>query len=169
MKRSLLILLIILTALQSCTVKNTEPREIILRLCEAEAGLPSGQIYSTDADEGSPHHLRPELLTVTYGIPIDFDGIESGAVWLSGVRHPVEFAVFLCKNANSAEDISVFFNQRIKNLQKNAYLSAPLCDMSVENYKEYLSGASVTVSGRYVALIISSDPHNARRAFLKGV
>ena len=169
MKKILLILRAILIALTSCSVKSVSPKDVILGLCDAEAGLPSGNIYSTDAEQGSPDFLRPELLAVTYGIPLDFDGVESAAIWLSGVKHPTEFAVFLCKDANAAEDVSLFCNQRLRDLQTNAHLSAPLCEMSEEKYKEYVSSALVTISGRYVALIISSDPRAARRAFVNAV
>ncbi len=169
MKKILLILIAILIALPSCSVKSVSPKNVVERLCDAEAGLAAGTVYSTDADEGSPHFLRRELLAVTYGIPLNFDGIESGAIWLSGFRHPCEFAVFLCKDANAAEDISLFFNQRIKTLKKNVHVSAPMCKLTAEEYTNYVSGATVTVSGRYVALIISSDPRTARHAFLKTV
>lgn len=169
MKKLLFILIAIVITFTSCSPQKASPKDIVERLCGAEARLPAGTAYSTDADEDSPHFLRRELLAVTYGIPLDFDGIESGAIWLSGFRHPCEFAVFLCKDANAAEDISLFFNQRIRMLKKSSSISAHMCKMTVEEYTDYVSGATVTVSGRYVALIISSDPRTARRAFLKSV
>ena len=169
MKKTLLILVAIVITFSSCSSRPTSPQSIIRHLCESEVGLPSGSLYFSDAAEGSAKSLEKELLAVAYGIPIDFDGIESAAIWLSSVRHPCEFAIFLCKDANAAEDISLFCNQRIRSLMQNASLSAPLCNMSTAEYREYISGAFVTVSGRYVALIISSDPDSARRAFIKAL
>ena len=169
MKKTLPILIAIIITLSACSPTSVSPKEIVDRLCDAEIGLPSGTVYSTDALAKSPGFLSPQLLAVTYGIPLDFDGIESASVRLSGVRHPTEFAVFLCKDANAAEDTSLFCRQRISSLLKNASSSAPLCNMSVEDYNRYLSGAFVAVSGRYVALIISSDPSEARRAFIKAL
>ena len=169
MKKTLPILIAIIIALSACSPASVSPKEIVYSLCSAEIGLPAGRIYSTDAMENSPDFLSPELLAVTYGIPLDFGGIESAAIRLPGARHPIEFAVFLCKDASAAEDISLFCHRRIRDLLKNASSSAPLCNMSVEDYNRYLSGAFVTVSGRYVALIISSDPRSAKKALLKAL
>ena len=169
MKRILPIIIAVIIVFSSCASEKTSPKEALLKICEAEARLPAGTIYSTDNDEGSPEFLRAELLAVAYGIPLDFSGIEKGAIRLSGARHPAEFAIFLCKDEKSVTDVIDFCNQRIRALQKNAVSSAPLCGMSREEYEKYLSGAFVAVSGRYVALIISSDPAVARRAFLRAI
>ena len=169
MKRYFLIFIVIAMLFSSCTARNTTTKDIINQLCSAEAGLPSGAVYFSGSDPGKAEFLRKEMLATTFGIPLDFDGIESSAIWLSGFRHPCEFAVFLCKDANSAEDVALFCNQRIKFLLQNAYSSASLCGMSVYDYKAYISGAIVTISGRYVALIISSDPERARKEFIKAV
>ena len=169
MKRFLPIIIALALIFPSCASGRVSPYDVLRAVCDAEAGLPAGTFYSTDANEESPEFLRPELLAVAYGIPLDFDGIEGAAIRLSGKHHPAELAVFLCKDANAVEDVVLFCHQRIKALIQNSDLSAAVCGMSAEEYKEYVSGATVISSGRYVALIISSDPRYARRAFLKAV
>lgn len=153
--------------LASCGKIYASPAVIIDALCSLEAGLPAGTVYFSEADEGSKGYLPPEMLSVTYGVPESFDGIEKAAVRPSGTGHPCEFAVFLCTDPNAAEDVALFCTQRIESLLKNARAAAALCNMSYEDYTEYVKGATVTVSGRYVALIISSDPKEAGRAFIR--
>lgn len=145
------------------------PVDIVNEICLAEAGIPAGELYFSEAPEGSESFLPPELLSSAYGIPFDFEGIESAAVRLSANGHPFEVAVFLCKDAGSAEDVALFCRSRIKVLLRNSLFTSDQCGMSREDYEDYLSGASVTVSGRHVALIISSDQSRARRIFIGAV
>ena len=82
---------------------------------------------------------------------------------------PFSVSAVTCCDFDGKLVYHLFCNQRIRSLMQNASLSAPLCNMSAAEYKEYISGAFVTVSGRYVALIISSDPDSARRTFIKAL
>ena len=165
---TLLISIFILTSsLQFCaapTKKN--PWDIVSTICEKEKSLPSGIIYSTSADEESDEFLSPRLLLAAYAIPSDFDGIESAAVWLSKGMHPSEFAVVLCKDGRRVEDVAMYFKNKLAMLQKNAPHASAVCGMTPELYASYISEAQVCISGRYVALLISSDAVSARRAFL---
>lgn len=167
MKRIFLIFLtlIVLTS-SSCAGLPTPPKDIIDTLCLG-AELPSGTVYFTEAGDG--YVLMRELLAVTYGIPLDFDGIESAAVRLSSFKHPCEIAVFLCKSARAVEDISLFCSGRIRSLLDNASASSSLCEMSYEEYVSYVNGGLVVVSGRYVALIIAPDVQRLKRTFIRSV
>lgn len=153
----------------SCKSVPTSPESAVRAMCAAEAMLPAGQIYHSNAPEGSPEYLPPELLASAYGIPKDYAGIEKAAVRLSGNGHPSEFAVFLCKDANTAEDVALFCRNRIASLALNSSFSSKLAEMSKKEYDGYLSSATVVISGRYVAFIISSDVPTSKKAFLKAV
>ena len=153
----------------SCKSAPAAPESAVRAMCAAEAMLPAGQIYHSDAPEGSPEYLPPELLASAYGIPTGYNGIEKAAVRLSGNGHPSEFAVFLCKDANVAEDISLFCKNRLRALSLNAFFSAKELGMSKEEYSNYISSAAIIISGRYVAFIISSDVPTAKKAFLKAI
>ena len=153
----------------SCRSVPTAPDGAVRAICAAEAMLPAGQLYHSDAPEGSPEYLPPALLATAYGIPDGYGGIEKAAVRLSGNGHPCEFAVFLCKDADTAEDVSLFCKNRLRSLSLNASFSANEIGMSREEYDAYLSSAAIIISGRYVAFIISSDVPAARRAFIKAI
>ena len=153
----------------SCKRIITPPESIVNAMCAAEAMLPAGNIYYSDAPEGSESYLPSALLAAAYGLPDGYEGIEKAAIRLSGGGHPCEFAVFLCKDANSAEDVSLFCKNRIRSLTLNSAFSSDLVGITKEEYDGYLSSATVVISGRYVALIISSDPPTAKKAFLKAI
>ena len=153
----------------SCKRIITPPESIVHAMCAAEAMLPAGNIYYSDAPEGSEGYLPSALLAAAYGIPDGYEGIEKAAVRLSGGGHPCEFAVFLCKDAKAAEDVSLFCKNRIRSLTLNSAFSSNLTSMTKEEYDGYLSSASVVISGRYVAFMISSDPPSAKKAFLRAI
>ena len=164
--------ILILTAVilfASCKRIITSPESIVGAMCTAEAMLPAGTLYYSDAPEGSDNYMPSALLSAAYGIPDGYEGIERAAIRLSGGGHPTEFAVFLCKNANASEDVALFCKNRLSSLSLNASFSAKLAGMTKEEYDGYLSSATVVISGRYVAFIISSDPTTAKRAFLKAI
>lgn len=144
---------------------KVSPEELVLSMCRKEAGLPAGTLYSSDAPEGSSGYLPPTLLLSAYGIPVDFSGIEKAAIRLSERKHPCEFAVILCRDGRKAEDIALFFRSRLELLERNSATAALLCGMTYEEYIFYVSNATILISGRYVALIVSSDPSAAKRAF----
>ena len=156
-------------SLSACGGTPTLPQDVVSAISSAEIGLPMGMLYHSDAPIGSDEYLPRELLSATYSIPLDYNGIEKAAIRLSGNGHPCEFAVFLCKDGRIADDISLFFTERIRSLSSNALFSSDLCNMMPDEYKTYIENAQICVSGRYVALIISSDPAKAKRTFLQAL
>ena len=174
MKHFIMLIAYILTvaavlAIVSCKSTPPAPMAVIEALCAAEAMLPAGTAYSSDAPKGDKEYLPPALLFSAYGIPDGYVGIEKAAVRLSGNGHPTEFAVFLCKDAEYAEDVALFCKNRLNALSLNSAFSSDLAGISKEDYDRYLSSAAVIISGRYVALIISSDVPAAKRALIKAL
>lgn len=163
----LFLCLFIITASISSCKSSKEPREIILALIEAEANNPDGQIYHLFANEWEAEYLSNEMLLSLYGFDRGMRGLSGGAVYLSKFKHPCEFAIFVCESTSSTEDISLYLHNRIKLLSDNAEESAKLCNMSAEEYRTYISSAAVIISGRIIALIISSDIKAAKRTFYK--
>lgn len=162
MKRCLIALVVLALALSSCSGASASPTEIMDVL---DADLPTGTVYSTNA--GGEHALTPQLLAISYDIPLDFDSLEGAAIRFSSFKHPCEIAIFLCKNARAVEDVTLFCKQRIRNLIENATAFATLCGMSKEEYTEYVSAGIIVVSGRYVALIIAPDAKQLKRTFIR--
>ena len=160
---ALFMLISIIFSLPSCGRAELSPREIVDTLAENEPSLPSGQTYFFEAREGSEQFLSPELLSATYGISADFDGLISAAIRLSYFGLPCEFAVFYCKSRSCAEDIALFCRKRIDSLIQNASASSAFSGIPTAEYLERLSTASVTVSGRFAVLIISRDLEAAKK------
>ena len=125
----LLVAFLLCMPLYSCAPPRS-PEDVIKEICLAEAAIPAGELYYSEAPEGSKVFLPRELLSSAYGIPFDFEGIESAAVRLSANGHPFEVAVFLCNDANSAEDVALFCRSRIKTLLRNSPYTSKECGMS---------------------------------------
>lgn len=157
---------LVLFALPSCGDSTTAP-EIIDALLENEIAPPACEKYYSDARIGSSSYLSPQLLSVAYGIPDGFDGIISAAVCLSSAGRPCEFAVFQCKSRAYTEDVALFCRGRIDSLKRNASSSAKFIGMTREDYLRYINNSAVVISGRWVALIISSDTQSALKALHK--
>jgi len=160
---SLLMVLPLLLMSISCSRKEVTPTELVLALSGIELPLPDGQVYRTDAAEGDQAYLPWEMLTAAYGFPSEYDGIISAAIWLSTFCHPCEFAVFHCKTDKSAEDVALFCRVRTDILKSSAAEAASFCGLSADEYLGYVNNAAVIISGRYVALIISSDIQAAKK------
>ena len=165
---ALIAILQLISPLLSCTGRErSEPADVVRALTDAEVRLPSGAFYFSEATPGSPNYLPRELLCSAYGIPPDFDGLEGAAIRLSSGGHPCEFAVFICKSSDSALDVALFCRQRLETLKRNSSYASANGSLSRDEYLKYLYDASILVSGRYAALIISSDPSLAERIFRK--
>lgn len=152
--------------LTSCRAAPS-PLEAVRALYENELSPPAGIIYSTEAREGERDHLSPELLSAAYGIQIDQSGIISAALFLSSSGEPCELAVFYCKSRSNAEDVALFCRSRLDTILKNAASAAKFSGIPLDEYLEAVRNAAVTVSGRYVSLIISSDTAAARKLLYK--
>ena len=164
MHRSRLSAIILLAALllTSCRAAPT-PLEAVRALYEIELSPPAGIFYSTESREGDESFLSSEMLASAYGIESTESGILSASIFMSTSGAPCEFAVFLCKSRDDAEDVALYCRSRIDTILKNAADSAKFSGISLEDYINAVRGAAVTVSGRYVSLIISSDVAAARR------
>ena len=155
-------------SLSSCA-SNTSPEGVLEALVEAERGRMGGSIYSLSADEGERGYISDTALVSIYGFDRTLDGLSEGAIYLSDFCHPVELAVFLCHSTYAAEDIAVYLKSRLNTLYESASESAHFSGISEDEYREYIKGAEVIVSGKYVALIISSDTREAKRIFCRAV
>ena len=164
----LCVLVSLCLALSSCAAPKA-PKDVLDALVKAEKGKVSGSIYMLSADEGTREYISDTALISLYGFDRTLDGLSGGAVYLSDFCHPVEFAVFLCRDTYTAEDVAMYLKNRVRTLYENASASAPFCDLSEDEYRAYIKNADVAVSGKYVALIISSDTREAKRAFYRAV
>ena len=155
-------------ALSACASKSS-PESVLRALVEAEKGRVGGSIYFLSADEGENGYISDTAFASIYGFDRTLDGLSEGAIYLSDFCHPVELAVFLCNSTYAAEDIAVYLKGRIKTLYESASESARFSGINEDEYREYIRSAEVIVSGRYVALIISSDAREAKRIFCREV
>lgn len=163
---ALLFTVIAFFTLPSCQSTAT-PREAVDALYEKEIAPPACKKYYSDARVGSPEYLSPEILSAAYGITDSFDGLISAAICTSPSGRPCEFAVFYCKSRAAAEDVALFCRGRIDTIKRNAAASAVFVGISLEDYMSYINNAAVIISGRWVALIISSDTPSAQKILYK--
>ena len=166
---ALVLCITILALVLSGCSKKTTVEEIAQALSSAEIGDVGTIMYCLSAPEGSEGYLSDEMLLSLYGFDRALNGISDGAIIPSSFFHPCEFAVFVCTSTSTAEDVALHFNNRLKLLWENAATSAELCGMTVEEYREYIANAAVITSGRYIALIISSDTATAKRVFYRAI
>ena len=81
--------------------------------------------------------------------------VEDYGIFLSTAQHPCEFAVFCTYARSDTDDVAAMCCARLDDLRIH-YKDTP--------YAAYLASARVVVSGKYVLLLISSDPDHALRA-----
>lgn len=149
--------------LTSCTKCPPSTSSVLQKLIECEIGLPCGNVYLSEAPEGSENYTDDSLIGSLYG-----DGstpAESGewiefAIFLSSAHHPCEFGVFLCKSAQAASDTSKMLCRRLDTL-KNSW--------SGTSYASYTDNASVIISGNFCFLLISSDSKQAKNTALSAI
>ena len=161
-------LLTLLPFVFGCASK-TAPEDVVLALSENEIGLGGGRMYCFSATEGDESYLSDDMLLSLYGFDRGLSGLSNGAIYLSGFCYPCEFAVFVCESTSTAEDVALSLRSRVDFLYKNSSVAASFCEMTVEEYRAYIESAAVLISGRYVALIISSDTESAKRVFYRSV
>ena len=156
------VLLFCLT-LVSCA--NNKPqkscREILGAIVEAEIALPSGKFYSLSSPEGDDEYLSKSLLMALLGsgsaVPLREHWLDL-ALFLPFGDHPAEFALILCRDRDTAIDTAKILNSR---------LAAIKVTKTAPQYKDMVDRAKVTVVGNYALLIISTDPDQAVRIFMK--
>ena len=163
---ALLCLLLVFSCFSGCGA-HQDPTDVVRAMWESERSLGEGRIYSLSAREGSDGYLSDEMLLSLYGFDRSLSGLSGGAVCLSPFYYPFEIAVFECNSTSCAEDIALAFRNRVETLLKSASVAAPFCDMTANEYRAYIEDSAVVISGRYVALIISTDVAALRGVFLK--
>lgn len=166
---AILLFATIIISLPSCQRAPLSPLETVNALYDNELSPPPGITYHTEAAEGSKQYLSDDLLLYAYGIPKDFDGIISVAVRLSSYGHPCEFAIFYCKSRPVAEDVAIYCRGRIDSIIKNAAAASRFSNMPLDEYLSYLKNSAVIISGRYVAMLISSDLEAAKKILYKSL
>ena len=160
--RAPLLILSILLLLCSCAKEQATAAQVLDALVAVEIGLPAGQIYLSAASEDDASYLSPDLVAALYGegeLPWQLSLIEDYGLFLSTAQHPCEFAVFRVRARSDTDDVAAMCLTRLDDLRMHYKDSA---------YAAYLQNARVVVSGKYVLLLISSDPEHALRA-AKGV
>jgi hypothetical protein len=107
------------------------------------------------APEDDASYLSPDLVAVLYGegeLPWQLSLLEDYGLFLSTAQHPCEFAVFRCYARSDTDDVAAMCLSRLDTLRihyKNT------------QYASYTQNARVVVIGKYVLLLISSDPEHA--------
>lgn len=164
MKKILILLLIPIFLFISCSKTLPSSEYILNELIGAEKNRPDGKIHLSNAAEGDISYTSPELLASVYGENGDIPEICSQwvefAFFLSSAPHPCEFAVILCRDADSASDTSKLLCRRLDTL-KNAWKDT--------KYSSYTDLGIVVVKENFCALIISSDAEALQKTFLSAV
>ncbi len=168
MKRFWLIFLcfFLIAGLLGCSGRRAV-EEVVISMREADRALGSVSFFSLSEEKGSEEYLSDEMLLSLYGFDRSLSGLVGGAVCISPFYYPFEVAVFECESTFCTEDVALAFNNRIELLRKSASVAAPFCDMTDDEYRAYIDDAQVLISGRYVALIISSDTGAVVKEFLR--
>ena len=160
MRRLVCTLLSVWLICHFCACARTEASvaEVLDAMIGAEIGLPAGQVYLASAPESGEAYLSPDLTAALYGEgepPWQLSLVEDYGIFLSTAQHPCEFAVFLTYARSDTDDVAAMCCARLDDLRIH-YKDTP--------YAAYLASARVVVSGKYVLLLISSDPDHALRA-----
>ena len=160
MRRLVCTLLSVWLICHFCACARTEASvaEVLDAMIEAEIGLPAGQVYLASSPKESEAYLAPDLMAALYGEgepPWQLALVEDYGIFLSTAQHPCEFAVFRTYARSDTDDVAAMCCARLDALRihyKNT------------QYAAYLEQARVVVNGKYVLLLISSDPDHALRA-----
>ena len=153
-----LILMICLCLLVGCAKENATAAQVLDALVGAEIGLPAGQIYLGSAPKDSDAYLPPDMIAALYGqgeLPWQLSLAEDYGIFLSTAQHPCEFAAFRCYARSDTDDIAAMCLTRLDALRIH---------YKDTQYASYTQNAQVVVIGKYVLLLISSDPAHALRA-----
>ena len=151
------IILTVSLALTSCSSSTQTPatKHIVTALCENEAGLPAGMLYSSDkTDGGIPDTLLPSYFGVTDIEKYSKEWL-SVSIFLAGRDSPCEFAVIYCATPECLKDTSRMLLARIDSRKK--LVDSDGYDSRVINIKSY------------AILICSRDTKAALKAIKKAL
>ena len=160
------VVILLFSSLFSCSATqniHTPCRDVVAAMTEAEIGLPAGRYYSTSECEGDDEYLSSSLIASLLGngsLPTVTSDWLDCAFFLSLKESPCEFAVILCSSRDAAEDTAALFHSR---------LAAIRITKTAPEYSQMIENASVTVTGNYAILIISTDPSSALKAAKKAI
>jgi len=129
-------------------------REILDALLESEVGKPAGKIYYLEAKPTEDGYLSEATLDALYG-DVQKDRLLDLASFVPFGENPCEFAIFHCRDRDTANDVSRALSLRLSAIKrtKNKPQDPRITQM--------LNSAIVTVIGNYVFLIISRDTETA--------
>ena len=142
----------------SCAHTEASVAAVLDAMIGAEIGLPAGQIYLASAPEEGEAYLSPDLMAALYGEgepPWQLPLVEDYGIFLSTAQHPCEFAVFRTYAHSDTDDVAAMCCARLDALRIH---------YKDTQYAAYVQEARVIVIGKYVLLLISSDPAHALRA-----
>ena len=109
-------------------------------------GLPSGQIYRSDASEGEAAYFSPQMMETMYGEGAAeryFSLLEEYAIYLSSRESPYEIAVLRCYARSDTDRIAEMCLARVEHLR---------IGLAGTPYRAHADAATVRVEGRTVIL-----------------
>ena len=151
------IILAVSLALTSCSSSTQTPatKHIVTALCENEAGLPAGTLYSSDkTDGGIPDTLLPSYFGVADIEKYSKEWL-SVSIFLAGRDSPCEFAVIYCATPECLKDTSRMLLSRLDS--KRRLVTDESYDSGVINIKSY------------AILICSTDADSAVKTIKKAL
>lgn len=150
-----LVALFLCLNLASCRPRDFAPRLWLEALCTSLDGLPAGELYDSNAEEGENGYLEPSLIRLMYG-----DGAQEDlagcryAVYQSSFADPTELAVFWAPNRSAARQVAMLCLRRIEEIH---------IAWKGSDFESWGKEATVLVQGRYVAMGILEDASAFRR------
>ena len=109
-------------------------------------GLPSGQIYRSDACEGETAYFSAQMMRTMYGEMAEeryFSLLEEYAIYLSSRESPYEIAVLRCYARSDTDRIAEMCLARIEQLRVH---------LSHTPFRAAVDAATVRVEGKCVIL-----------------
>lgn len=129
--------------------------EILETMTSCEVGLPAGETFFLQAEEGEEGYLSASLLSALYGngaLPeVSRDWVDA-AIFLPAKQVACELAVILCSSRSAAEDTAELFCSRLSVLRSGK---------DDTQSRENLEGALAVQIGNYALMILSSDAPTA--------
>ena len=150
MKRCLLIFLVFSFLLTGCACRKVE-QGAATQLSERMAkndGLPSGQIYRSDALAGEEGYFSSQMMSVMYGEEAEtrcFPLLEDYAIYLSSRQLPYEIAVFRCYAKSDTDRIVKMCLMRIETMRVL---------LAGTPFRQSADAATVSVKGRCVTMCL---------------
>ena len=145
---------ILCVCLSACERQNADTAELLAELIEVSGELPDGEIYRSDAEEGSEGYLSPYLRESLYGENAEelFETVEEYAIYLSSFVVPIEIAIFRCYSATDAHQIEAMCLNRAESLR---------IALRGTEFEELTDSVRVLCRGRYVVMLLTECQEEA--------